>query len=107
LTAYEVGPPLFGTDFDSWRLHNLEVNLGARRPDRFESRFAGYTFRNNPFIVQWFSLVNTSTIPALREGLMRAGLPILFVAFGQLCAVAVAQGQQEQPAALKQMLRNA
>ena len=36
---------------------------------------------------------------------MRAGLPILFVAFGQLCAVAVAQGQQEQPAALKQMLR--
>jgi len=38
---------------------------------------------------------------------MRAGLPILFVAFGQLCAVAVAQGQQEQPAALKQMLRNA
>ncbi len=73
----------------------------------FESRFAGYTFRNSPFIVQWFRLVNTSTIPALREGLMRAGLPILFVAFGQLCAVAVAQGQQEQPAALKQMLRNA
>src|SRR5882762_367875 len=44
---------------------------------------------------EWFAFDNTSTIPAVPAGLMRAKLCLSLVAFGQFCIVAMAQ---EQPA---------